>query len=310
MIGAFSYAARDSHENSMRAKHCVFGLGLFLASTATSLPALAQQPGASPAGEYPSCAGRQVTQEESDAAHKKYTAGKVDYDEANYDSAINLFRDSYKKDCTKHEILIIISRAYEQKGDRPEAIRALEAYLQRVPNAPEKSTYESRIQKLKELMEKDRQKAAAASAAAASQGGQGGGEKAGGHTIYPWILVGVGGAAVIGGAVLLVARPAFPPNCDKETNECRVEQGGQPVANPTDQQKAELAKDQERAGNYVGMTTGGLVLLVAGAGLVAGGLVWHFVEPTVSSSSASNKRPKLGPAVAPGYAGLSLGGSF
>jgi hypothetical protein len=40
---------------------------------------------------------------------------------------------------------------------------------------------------------------------------------------------------------------------------------------------------------------------------VAGGLIWHFLEPTSSSGSSGSS---LSPVVAPGYAGLSLGGHF
>jgi tetratricopeptide (TPR) repeat protein len=292
----------------MRARTYAFGLGLFFAVGLSSAPALAQ--GAP--DEYPACA-KAPTPEEEKAGHERYIAGKADYDEANYDSAITRFKDAYKKDCNKHELLIIISRAYEQKGDRDAAVRALDEYLKRTPaNAGDRSTFEQRRNKLKELADKEKKdKAAAAAAAAGNANGAGApAEKAtGGHTVYPWIVVGVGGAAIVAGAILLVAAPELPPNCDKATNECSLkDSAGNPVSNPTQTQKDKLAEDQDTAGKSVGMTTGGLIALIAGGGLVAGGLIWHFVEPTVTTGH--NKSPKLTPAVAPGYAGLSLGGSF
>ena len=55
------------------------------------------------------------------------------FDENDYPTAIQYFRDAYRRDCTKYELLNIISRAYELKGDKPEAINALETYLKRAP---------------------------------------------------------------------------------------------------------------------------------------------------------------------------------
>jgi tetratricopeptide (TPR) repeat protein len=304
----------------MRAFLCAFGLGLLVAVSSST--ASAQQAAAAPASPgagqpYPTCS-RPVTPDEVESAHQKYIAGKVDYDEARYDSAILRFRDAYARDCTKHDLLVIISRAYEQRGDRAEAVRALEEYLKRVPNTPERSTYEIRIQTLKEAIDKEnKQKAAAAAAAANNSGTNGAGagnagsgappaaEKEGGHTPYPWILVGVGGAAIVVGGILLVVAPKLPPNCDDATNICtsNAVDPSSPAA------KAALKNDQDNAGKHVGLTTGGLVAIIGGVGLLGAGLVWHFVEPTGSSSSAS-RTPHLTPAVAPGYAGLSLGASF
>lgn len=298
MKAASSYSAGARHGMSMRAKHSLFGLGLLLAISGASLPAVAQA--AAPAADYPMCTNRRVSAEESEAAHKKYTAGKVDYDEASYESAIARFRDAYAKDCTKHEILVIISRAYEQKGDRAEAVRALEAYLQRVPDSPERSTYESRIARLKDLADKDRQKAAASSPVAPASGPAPApapaADKGGGHTVYPWILVGLGGAAIAAGAVALVLAPELPANCDSGTGDCK------PVPNQ------DLSKDREQAGYHAGLTTWGPITMIGGGLLVGGGLLWHFLEP--SGSSAASNKTRLTPSVGPGFAGLSLGGAL
>lgn len=49
--------------------------------------------------------------------------------------------------------------------------------------------------------------------------------------------------------------------------------------------------------------------MAGGAVLVAGGLLWHFLEPTgpVAKGALS---PKLTPNVTPGYAGMSFGCTF
>jgi hypothetical protein len=44
---------------------------------------------------------------------------------------------------------------------------------------------------------------------------------------------------------------------------------------------------------------------------VASGLAWHFTEPSGAGGSAkATPGTQLAPVVAPGFAGLSLGGSF
>ena len=117
-----------------------------LLGTAAAVPAWAQSNGQSAdtsgvsASEaptpYPACTGK-PTQADTDAAHGAYTAGKGSFDEADYTTAINYFRDAYRRDCTKHELLIIIARAYELQGKRARAAASLQAYLDRVPTAPD-----------------------------------------------------------------------------------------------------------------------------------------------------------------------------
>jgi len=50
--------------------------------------------------------------------------------------------------------------------------------------------------------------------------------------------------------------------------------------------------------------------VIASAGVLGAGLLWHFVEPTGPVEKTGKIKPTLVPAVAPGYAGMSLGGSF
>ena len=98
---------------------------------------------------------------------------------------------------------------------------------------------------------------------------------------------------------------------------CRPELKGDTVPDPTpaDPTKTKTTQQfqtrQDKAGQSVGLTLGGTIAIIAGAGVVAGGLLWHFLEPTGRAEPTTGKtKPKLTPNVAPGYAGLSLGGSF
>src|SRR5689334_17787333 len=117
----------------MRSRKLLIGFGL-LVTVATTVPALAQP--AAGAGYPAACAGTSVPQAKSDEAHAFYGAGRALYDEGNYDAAIAQFREAYKRDCSKHDLLVIISRSYELKGDRAEAIHALEVFLERVKDSP------------------------------------------------------------------------------------------------------------------------------------------------------------------------------
>lgn len=277
----------------------VIGSGLLLA-VATSVPALAQSASSSGAPPYPA-ACTSVPASESDRAHTIYQAGKVQYDDKNYDAAIAQFREAYKRDCSKHDLLIIISRAYELKGDKAEALRALELYVDRVPNSPDIATHKIGIENLKRQIAAAPPPAATATAPTSTSTAAPPTETRE-HTIPPWIVVGLGGAGIVTGAILLVIAPKLPPNCDASSGSCH----------PTSSSEtpAQLADDRSKAGSSVGLTTGGLVTMIAGAGVLGAGLLWHFLEPTGPVEKTGKLAPTITPAVAPGYAGMSLGGTF
>ncbi len=264
-------------------KH-IIGLGLLLAM-ATSVPAFAQ-PAVKTQG-YPSCT-KTVTPGDSELAHQKYIAGKQDYDEGNYDSAVRRFRDAYTLDCTKHELLIIISAAYERKGDKNEALNALETYVERSPSAPDVGTYQAKIENLKKQIAATPPPAAPPPSSSEAQG----------HTVYPWLLVGAGVVALGVGIAVIATAPGLPPECDADTKTCR------PRPNESN---AEYTDRQSEAGKSVDQPKWGAVVTAGGGLLVAGGLLWHFLEPTGPKEAA---KTKLRPSLSPGYAGLALGGSF
>jgi hypothetical protein len=294
----------------MNARKQVLALGM-LAAVATSVPAYAQS---SSKGEpYPTCT-RTVTPAESEAAHAKYLSGKVDYDEGKHDAAIQQFKQAYAKDCTKHELLVIISRAYEFKSDFAEAIRALETYLERVPGTPDAATHRSRIETLKGKLAEQQRAASAASASSSSSSttpassGTGAsptpvtpppGAETQGHTVYPWIVVGAGVVGVAVGVVLIATTPSIPSNCNETTTTCTRKPG---------ESDAEFKEDQDQAGRGKNQPVIGAVVTGVGGALVVGGLIWHFLEPTGDRSSTAGA--KVRPQVGPGYGGLALTGRF
>jgi hypothetical protein len=130
-----------------------------------------------------------------------------------------------------------------------------------------------------------------------------------GHTVLPWVVVGVGAAAAGAGAFFLLTRPGLPAACDK----ARVDRlASNQCAAGTPQSDLDAAKKHDDYG------TAGIVALSVGGAAIVGGLVWHFVEPTDhggSEKSAPEKEKEKGiygvsPFFAPGTGGATVFGRF
>ena len=293
----------------MRASHRPFLL-LALLGIAAAVPAYAQsaQPSA-PLSTYPTCNGK-PTQNDTDAAHGAYMAGKGSFDEADYTTALNYFKDAYRRDCTKPELLVIIARAYELKGDKREAVHALETYLERVPNAPDAEVQKRRIANLKREMADapppvvapPPQPSAAPTVApvvtaaptASAPPSDESPPPERHHTAPPWIVAGVGAAALVTGAIL------FPIGSGK------VSDAEAACPNHVCPAGASASIDSGNSGRTLEMI-GGIAMGVGGAALV-GGLIWHFAERTTPRTQSA--KPVIVPQVGPGYAGVGLGGQF
>lgn len=289
------------------ATRSIAAVGVFLVASAASVAARAD------AAPYPVCGASRPSPGQTSAAHAMYLAGKVAFDEAEYDKAIGNFREAYSRDCTKHDLLVIIARAYELKGDRAEAVRALETYVERVPSSPDVDTHKRRIAKLREELAKRAAEPAPQVPVAAQPPDESPRDpgspqppppaaqpegSSGGHTVFPWIVVGVGGVATTVGAVLLGVSntQSYPDECDGHTTVCD---------DPDPVKEEELRSEAGRIKAW--RTTWGPGLTAGGLVLVAGGLVWHFLEP---SSSAAQARVRVQPLVSPHVAGLGATGTF
>lgn len=291
-------------------------LVLALAGIGIAFPALAQQPSPYP----PPCDRSKVTKADEDRAHQVFLSGKGFLDEDNYDKAISYFKDAYQIDCSVHAILPIIATAYERKGDRAAAVQALEEYLKRAPNAPDREIIERRIANLKQQIAASTpatgtptatptattaptattpaatttatsEPTAGASTTAPSGTGAPPAPEGRGHTAAPWVVVGVGGAAVVGGIVLYAVGSS---DVSTAQNRC-----------PSRSNCPKSVADQGNSGRTL-ETVGG-VLGGVGLAAVVGGLAWHFLEPTSSTPASA---ALVSPVVAPGYAGLAVGGAF
>jgi hypothetical protein len=235
-----------------------------------------------------------------------FLSGKGFLDEANYDKAISYFKDAYSIDCSVHAILPIIATAYERKGDKASAVQALQEYLKRVPSASDREVIERRIKNLQDQMTPVAASTpppaassappppptvtATATATASAAPTTAPTESGGGHSVAPWIVVGVGGAALVTGVVLYAVGAG---DVSSASNAC-----------PSRSNCPQSVADQGNNGRNL-ETVGGIVGGV-GVAAVAGGLIWHFLEPTSSSSTTTG----VAPVAAPGYAGIAVGGRF
>lgn len=120
----------------------------------------------------------------------------------------------------------------------------------------------------------------------------------GGHTPWPWVVVGVGGAAIVTGIVMIATAPSFPSGCNEVTKTCNLLAG---------ESTASYLDRQERAGSAIDQPVVGGIVTGVGAGIVGLGLLWHFLEPAESRTQAGLR---VAPWSTASSAGLAALGSF
>ena len=119
----------------------------------------------------------------------------------------------------------------------------------------------------------------------------------GGHGAGPWIVLGIGAAAVATGVALLIAGES---DISASKNECPNYE----CANSGD--KAD-ATNKQTSGYQLANT--GAVVGIAGIALAATGVIWLSVHSPNSQGSARSA-PLLQPVVSPTYAGLGFSAAF
>ncbi len=313
----------------MRALTTFAASALLLGLTTLSATALAVEP---PMPSYPSCPiGSKPSEHDAAAAYDFYKAGKRFFDERDLLRAIEQFNESYKRDCTKHDLLVTIARAYELHGDRAQAVYTLKAYLARVPDAPDNDVQRKLIANIeRDIADENAKRAAERKVIEEREAEKRRQERASipvpmhEHTIAPWILVGTGGVLLVGGFILNVAT-SYPERCSSSEHKCDGNLYGGPdgktiVGTFTADEKRALEDDAIATQTAKGI---GLAGVVVGGAAVIGGLVWHFLEPTGPIEKPADKPAEkaarngvrftnvsVAPSVAPGVAGLSFAGRF
>jgi hypothetical protein len=291
----------------MRKHLCLWLVGSLLALT----PALAHAEDEPKA--YPECT-KTPTDAETAAAKGAYQAGNASFDEADYPRALTYWEDAYRRDCTANLLLKNLARAYELYGQKRQAVVALETFLVREPNSPDKEQIQRRIEVLKKQIaaEKAPPVAPAApppvvvpkvSAPAAPPAPE---AHPGKRPIWPIFVASGGGVALIVGLGVFGAAAKDVKDFEKKcpNRVCPERTAASPPGTPSQAQlidQGNSARGRE--------TTGGVI---AGVGAVAltGGLIWYFAEPREAAATGTLLRPRVTPTVTPGFAGLALSGAF
>jgi len=276
--------------------------------TLVAVPALAQ-----PASYPPACDASKVTKADVDRAHAVFLSGKQFLDESNYDKAISYFNDAYSIDCSVHAILPIIATAYERKGDKAAAVVALEEYLRRVPAAADREHVERRIKNLNDQLAHEAPPASAASSAPAASAAPSEApppqpsaapptpaaiaaapEEQPKASAGPWIVTGLGGAAIIGGVVMFIVGSS---DISSASSACPSRM----LCVPSVASQGNTGRTLET----VGVVVGGV-----GIGAVVAGLVWHHFDKPALTTTTTGGGGFIGPVIVPGYAGVVAGASL
>jgi Tetratricopeptide repeat len=290
-------------------------LAVALLGTVFAVPAFAQ-----PSSYPPPCDASKVSKGDVDRAHAVYLSGRQFLAESNYDKAISYFNDAYSIDCSVHGILPAIATAYERKGDKAEAVRALEEYLRRAPNAADREQVERRIKNLNDLIAREAPPPASASSAPAASAAPSASPlpapsaanaasvpatpttmqppapepPPGKSSAGPWVLGGIGGAAIIGAVVLYIVGSS---DISSALSVC-PSRSGCPAS----------AASQGNEGRT--LKTAGAIVGGVGLGAVAAGVIWFLAEKPAASPATGGagavRGPFLSPVLAPGYAGVEV----
>jgi hypothetical protein len=286
----------------MRKQLCLWLLG----SAVVFAPALAHAE--DEPKPYPECT-KAPSDAETAAAKGAYQAGNASFDEADYPRAINYWEDAYRRDCTANLLLKNLARAYELYGQKRQAVVALETYIVREPTTGDKDQIQRRIEVLKKQIAAEKAAPPPTTGATppvtpvvpvattptppeptpTAHTGK--------RPIAPLIVAGAGGVVLIVGAVVYAggAKDVSTYETKCPNHNCM---GPTAVA---DQNAANKARNKK--------ITGGVVTGV-GAAVLAGGLIWYFVQPRSAETTGSLLKPNVTPALTPGYAGLALSGAF
>jgi tetratricopeptide (TPR) repeat protein len=249
--------------------------------------------------QYAECT-REPSDTDLTAAKAAFQAGNVSFNEADYPRALLYWEDAFRRDCTAHPLLLNLARAYELSGQKRQAVIALETFLQREPNSPERPQITRRIEVLKKQIEAEPPPVAATAAppptatqAAEPPPASTAGEpppSSGPSTtmkVLPWVVVGVGGVMTLTGILIY-------SDAHKEVNEYKEICNGTEQCPPGVDGPANEAAKRETTGS---------VIAISGVVVLGGGLLWYALTP-------KGKKPPVTPVALPGYTGLVVDGRF
>ena len=226
-----------------------------------------------------------------ETAKAHFRAGTGYYRAGRFAEAGDEFMKSYELS-KRPELLFNAYVAYRDVGDDKKAASALRGYLDSEKKIDDRTNLQARLQtletRLAALEERDRalnEKEAEAEAArqaakeaeaknSAALAGTGESKGAG---LGPWILIGAGGAAIVGGVITGLITNSKVSDIEKNC--------------PNDLCPGTYDLDEE-SGSAESMAAVTDVLFIGGAAMAAGGLIWYLLDqPTESDQSASLTPP-------------------
>ena len=251
---------------------------------------------------YPEC-----TDDTSDpvttGARAAFQAGEASFNEADYPRAILYWEDAFRRACSATSMLLNLARAYELSGQKRQAVLALETYLQREPNSPEKSQISRRIDVLKKSIENEpatqptttpttpppTTTPGPTTAPEAERSPQS--TSSGGSRVMPLVVIGIGGAMLIVGGLAFVG-------ADADVKEFERDCPDRKCSGADEDEQIDKGNSALRRRDIWGGVT------VASLPVIAGGIVWYI------ASKPKQDATTVTPAVGQNYLGLSVDGTF
>ncbi len=244
------------------------------------------------------------------AAREYFLAGRNLYALGRFSEAAGQFQQAYDLSHRK-QLLYNLYVAYRDAGDREHAASSLHAYLDQMDaselDPTERHNLEARLHALDEGLAQDRAAREEAERAAAEatrrdeeerarqERASGGGGASGGASPVPWIIAGVGGAAlvvgVVTGIVALDAKSTLDAACD---------------SNHVCPDTVELTDAYDRGSSLATATD---VLFIAGGIVAAAGLTWGLIQ-LLGGGVEESEPPPVAAWCGPSGCGATVGGTF
>jgi hypothetical protein len=262
--------------------------------------------------QYEDCT-REPTEGDIAAAKGAFQAGQGSFNEADYPRAITYWEDALRRDCTANALLLNLARAYELHGQKRQAVVALQTYLKREPNSPQRDQINRRIEVLNNQIAAEQPVAQPTATAPTPTAPPTTAPPPppvettteGKKPILPLIVAGAGGVIAIVGGVLYLGGAADVKDFEEKC----------PLDPAIDKHVCPAGVDHEAGNSAQTRRDLGGGLFIGGVAVAAGGLIWYVVaDPKPAQAAGTHRsaaaRARLVPAVGPGFAGLAFSGRF